>query len=198
VPDKDFHYNTRGSMWGAFTLAMMFFVIGAGLNLIGGFFELPAQIFLGLSMFLGLVFLIYLLAPRTKYVRVTSDNLKVFFGLPWSQRSLTIPLSSIIDSEICKSPFHYIVWGKISGPFKYDEEQDVIRLYLSPSLQPERVEKIQRIKKNPLPVFYFAVNDDGTEFYIKASPKEGLDNLLQTIKESVNDSGQPLQENMAV
>lgn len=198
MPGKDFHYNTRGSMWGAFTLAMMFFVIGAGLNLIGGFFELPAKIFLGLAMFLGLVFLIYLLAPKTKYVQVTSGNLKVFFGLPWAQRSLTLPLSSIIDSEICKSPFHYIVWGKMSGPFKYDEEQDVIRLCLSPPLPSEQVEKIQRIKKNPLPVFYFAVNEEGTEFYIKASPKEGLDNLLQTIKESVTASGQPLQESLAV
>lgn len=165
-------------------MAGMFLPVGVGLYLIGGVFEFFAKIFLGFAAYFVLAGLIYLLFPSMKYVTISTESLSVWFGMPWAQKTFSVLLSSIASVSICESPFQYVTWSLYGGPWKQKEEFKVISLKLSPPLLPAQIESIRRIKRNPLPIYHFAVNEDGSEFYIKAFPKEGQECLRDVILQS--------------
>jgi hypothetical protein len=188
--EQTFHYNTRSASFAQIILAIIFSAVGVGLYSLGGVFEVAAKVFLAVASYFWLVGLIYLAVPKIRYVQISADELSIWFGIPWAQKTIKLPISSIVSVVVCKSPFHYNQWTRF-GTLQHDEEYDVLRLTLSPALPSSQVEEIQRIKRNPLPIYHFAVAREGAEFYIKETPKEGLAALHNAIQQHMPSNKSP-------
>ena len=134
--------------------------------------------FYAASLYLLIIFCVFILRPNGKYVLITESTLTVFRG----KTAIEIPRSQIVQIKLCQSPITYRAFEPY-GPVDVGEIATLLKISLRDTHFLESMKSVSDYKRHFFQSQFVHISDDNKDIYLRSSPIGGFGPLLRALKE---------------